>query len=260
MFVSDIHYLFARKDRLAVQDNLRAIFPQLSNKEICRIRLTMYRNFAKYLVDFFRFQKLDLAFIQKNIKIKNIDRLNQALNLGKGVIVLTAHLGNWELGGVVVALLGYPLSAVALPHKSKQVNDFFNAQRQGKGLTVIPLGKAVRQCLDVFKKNQIVALVGDRDFTAKGIQVNFFGKPTILPEGPAAFCLKTGAAIIPAFMVRNVDDTFTLLFEEPITFTPTDNRHDDIRALVERYKPLFERYIRTYPDQWYMYRRFWIEH
>jgi lauroyl/myristoyl acyltransferase len=257
--VSGIHYIFADKDRAAVKGNLKVIFPEKSDKEIRGIRLRMSRNFAKYLVDFFRFEKLDKGYIKKNIRIENIENFNQALDKGKGVVVLTAHLGNWELGGIVVALKGYPLWVVALPHKHKQVNDFFNNQRESKGIKVIPVGKAVRRCLDALKENHLIALAGDRDFTEKGRVLNFFGKPAIFPVGPAAFCIKTGSPIVPGFMLRNKDDSFTLTIEKPLEFTPTGDKEKDLRALMERYIIIFEDYIRRYPDQWYMFRRFWID-
>jgi KDO2-lipid IV(A) lauroyltransferase len=258
VFFSDLHYIFADKDRRAVIGNLKAIFPEKSDKEIKKIRIWMFRNFAKYLVDFFRFEKLDKDYISKNIRIENIDNFDKALLKGKGVIVLSAHLGNWELGGVVVALLGYPLWAVVLPHKHKSVNNFFNFQRESKGVGIIQLGNAVRQSLNVLKENKVLALVGDRDFTEKGIVLDFFGKPTFLPEGAAAFSLKTGAAIVPGFMVRNSDDSFTLRIEKPLEFTLTGDKKNDVIEIISRYKIIFEDYIRKYPDQWYMFRTFWI--
>ena len=102
-----------------------------------------------------------------------------------------------------------------------------------------------------------MALAGDRDFTEKGMVLEFFGKPTFLPEGPAAFSLKTGAAIVPGFMLRNKDDSFTLSFEKPIEFTATGNTEKDTRELINRYKIVIEDYIRRFPGQWYMFRRFW---
>jgi KDO2-lipid IV(A) lauroyltransferase len=258
VFISDVHYIFADKDRWAVKENLRVIFPEKSNTEIRSIRIKMFRNFAKYLVDFFRFEKIDEEYIKNNIRIENIRYFEEALSRGKGVIVLTAHLGNWELGGVVIALCGYPFWVVALPHKDKRVNNFFNSQRESKGIKVIPLGKAVRKSLDVLKENKILALVGDRDFTEKGVILDFFGKAALFPQGPAAFSLKTGASILPGFMLRNVDDTFTLRIEKPLEFKPTGNKENDLRELITIYKIIFEDYIRKYPDQWYMFRRFWI--
>ena len=256
IFVSDLRYIFARQDRICVFNNLRAIFPDKPYKQLRRIRRNMFRNFAKYLVDFFRFSKLDKNYIRNNVLIENKHYFDQALSLNKGMIILTAHLGNWELGGVIMALSGYPFWAVALEHKYKRVNDFFNSQRESKGITVIPFRRAVRQCLNVLKEKKILALVGDRDFTGRGVEVNFFGKPAMLPEGPAAFSLKTGAVIVPAFMVRNDDDTFTLRIEEPLE-TPLEYNKENLIDLTNRYKVIFERYVSKYPDQWYMFKNFW---
>jgi KDO2-lipid IV(A) lauroyltransferase len=205
-----------------------------------------------------KYAKLDKTYIKRNIKIENIHYIDEALSKEKGAIVLTAHLGNWELGGVVIALLGYPFWVVALPHKHKYVDNFFNYQRESKGVKVIPLGKAVRQCLNILKERKIVALVGDRDFTEKGIVIDFFGRPTFFPEGPAVFSLKTGAPIVPGFMLRNKDDTFTLKMEKPLEFIRANNKNEDMLELIGQYKIIIEDYIKKYPEQWYMFRRFWL--
>jgi len=259
IFISDLRYFFALRDRREVTANLRVIFPEKSLFEIRKIRIRLFRNFAKYLVDFFRFSKLNADYIKKNVKLENIGFIDEGLSHGKGGIAVSAHLGNWELGGVAVALLGYPIWAVTLVHKYKNVDKFFNFQRESKGMRVIPLGKAVRKCLDVLAQNGIVALVGDRDFTEKGLILDFFGKPAIFPPGPAAFALKTGAAVVPVFMIRNPDDSFTLKLERPIYFSGTGEKDTDLINAITVYKRIFEDYIRKYPDQWYMFRRFWTE-
>lgn len=267
--ISDLRYMFACEDRRNVKANLKAIFPEKSDREISKIMIRMFRNFAKYLVDFFRFSRLDTEYVKRNVRIENIHYLDDALSKGKGAIALTAHLGNWELGGAVVALLGYPFWAVVLSHKHKSIDNFFNSQRESKGVKVIPLRKAVRQCLNVLADNEIVALAGDRDFTENGIVLDFFGKPALLPIGPAAFALKTGALIVPVFIFRNKDDTFTLRFERPIEsvsyadleMRPDSrmDRSDQLRELINRYKVIFEDYIRRYPEQWHMFRKFWMQ-
>ncbi|HOU36078.1 MAG TPA: lysophospholipid acyltransferase family protein [Candidatus Omnitrophota bacterium] len=255
VLISDLHYIFADKDRLYTKGNLRAIFPEKPGREIRRIRRAMFRNFAKYLVDFFRFPLIDKAYVSKYITIKNLSYLEEAIAQNKGVILLTAHLGNWELGGLVLGALGYKFWAVALPHKNKQVNDFFNRRRESKGITVIEFGKAARMCLNVLRNKKLLALVGDRDFSNDaGTVIELFGRKTYLPKGPAGFALKTGAVILPGFMVRNRNDTFTLLLEKPVEC----NRSDTLESLTNRYKTVFEDYIRKYPHQWYMFRRFWI--
>jgi lauroyl/myristoyl acyltransferase len=258
-FLAQGYYLFAFRDRRNVKANLRVIFPEKSNHQLRKISRRVFRNFAKYLVDFFRFEKLDRQYINKNIKLENLHYFDEVLAKGKGVVVLTAHLGNWELGGVVIAQLGYPFWAVALPHKNKKVNTFFDAQRNSKGVKVIAMGKAVRSCIAEIRKKHMVALVGDRDFSEKGIIIDFFGKPTHFPEGPAALSLITGASIVPGFMLRNPDNSFTLRIEKPIEFSPSGNKAKDLEDLIGVYKSIFQDYIRKYPEQWYVFRRFWVE-
>jgi KDO2-lipid IV(A) lauroyltransferase len=259
VFLADLHYLFAFRDRRFVRANLKVIFPDAERSFLRRVERKVFRNFAKYLVDFFRFEKLDRPYIEKNVKLENLHYFDQELAKGKGVIVLTAHLGNWELGGVVLAQLGYPLWAVALSHKHKQVDDFFVNQRARKGVNVIPVGKAVRRCIAEIRNNHMLALVGDRDFTEKGVLVDLFGKPTHFPEGPAAFSLGTGASIVPGFMLRNPDDSFTLKIGKPVEFKPSGDKARDLKGLVTVYRGIFEDYIRNYPEQWYVFRRFWAE-
>lgn len=258
-FLAQGYYLFALRDRRNVKANLRTIFPAKSNRQLRKISRMIFRNFAKYLVDFFRFEKLDRQLIDKNIKLENLHYFDEALAKGNGVVVLTAHLGNWELGGVVIAQLGYPFWAVALPHKNKKVNDFFDAQRNRKGVKVIAMGKAVRSCITQIRHGNMVALVGDRDFTEKGIVIDFFGRPTHFPEGPAALSLMTGASIVPGFMLRNPDNSFTLRIEKPIEFSPTGNKTQDLADLIGVYKNIFQDYISKYPEQWYVFRKFWVE-
>ncbi|MEI6631386.1 MAG: lysophospholipid acyltransferase family protein [bacterium] len=259
VIVSDLHYFFAYNDRRSVKGNLKTIFPQAADSQIHKMRKEVFRNFAKYLVDFFRFSKLDQAYIDKNIKVENFHYFDEALAKHKGVVIISAHIGNWELGGVVIALSGYDFWAVVLPHKHKRVDRFFNYQRQSKGVHVIPLGRAVRQCLRCLRENRMVALVGDRDFSNGGVVLDFFGKPTLFPEGPAVFALRTGASIVPTFMVRNADDTFTLRIEKSIEANAQGDKEKQMKDLISRYKIIIEDYIKKYPEQWYMFRRFWLE-
>lgn len=257
VFLSSIHYLFAFRDRRIITDNLKVIFPEKSDKELSSIRKRVFHNFAKYLTDFLRFRNLNSEYIKKNVKLVNIGYINEGLKNNNGAILVTAHLGNWELGGVAISMLGFPISTVALPHKSRIVNNFFDNQRKSKGVKVFPLGKAAKSCFKELKHNKVIALVGDRDFVGSGREIEFFGKPTIFPEGPAFFALKTNAVIIPGFMLRESDDSFSLIMSKPLDYLPTGDYSKDLDSIIMSYKKVFENYIREYPDQWYMFRRFW---
>ena len=259
--LSDIHYYCSFHDRKFVKNNLKVILP--SEKNIDSLAREVFRNFGKYLVDFFRMQKtLGEIYIKENIKIKNIERLQQALNGKKGGIITTAHIGNWELGAAVLSLMGNPVVAVALPHKERPVNDLFDKQRERWGIAVIPTNGALRRCLEALRENKLVALVADRDFSQNGVEMDFLNKKALIPKGAAVFCAKTGAPIIPTFLIRNADDSFTLEFGELI-YSPAIQEEvvseEILRAIMRKYTTLIEEKIRQYPAQWLMFREFWIK-
>lgn len=252
---ADLYHFFAKQDRENVTHNLGMIFKDKTPAEIDRIKKELFRNFAKYLVDFLRISKLNTHNLKDLMFFKNLRYVDEALEKGKGAIILSAHLGNWELGGVSMGILGYSIWAIVLPHKDTVVNSFFDFQRTRKNLKVIHFGSAVRQCLKVLSENCLLAIVGDKDFSSGGVKIDFFGKEMLFPKGPAAFSIMTGAPIIPGFTIRNNDNTSTLVFEPPIEFKQTGNRENDIKALVSNYKKVIEDYIRRYPQQWYMFKK-----
>ncbi|MFA5060438.1 MAG: lysophospholipid acyltransferase family protein [Candidatus Omnitrophota bacterium] len=259
-FVSTMQYYLSIRDRHAVQSNLKCIVPDAKN--IPFLAREVFRNFGKYLADFFRMAKnMDKKYIENNVKLVNRHYIDDVLKKGKGGIILTAHIGNWELGGVVLTTLGYPLAAIALPHKERPVNDLFNNQRESKGVVIVPTSIAIRKCLEYLKANRLVALLADRDFGLHGVALDFLGKKTMIPKGPAVFCLKTGAPIIPAFVIRNPDETFTLTCEEPIFPPPVEHLDEDAALLdiMKKYTLIIENVVRKFPTQWLMFREFWIK-
>ncbi|MBN1527069.1 MAG: hypothetical protein JW919_05775, partial [Candidatus Omnitrophica bacterium] len=124
------YYYISISDRRAVLSNLRTVLGDgASDRDIERMAKDVFKNFAKYLVDFFRFSKVDRDYIDKFVRVEGRQNIEKGLANGKGSILLSAHIGNWELGGIAVSLLGYPMNAVVLPHQNKKVNEFFTRQR-----------------------------------------------------------------------------------------------------------------------------------
>ncbi len=119
VFLSNIYSTLAFRDRKAVSANLKVIFPDKSDAELSGIRRKLFHNFAKYLVDFLRFERIDTGYLKKNIRLKNLNYIDASLSEGRGALLVTAHLGNWELGGVVISMVGYSFLTVALPHNPK---------------------------------------------------------------------------------------------------------------------------------------------
>jgi KDO2-lipid IV(A) lauroyltransferase len=256
--VAWLFYTFSEKDRENVRRNLKIILGEDAPPEELESHLwAVFKNFAKYLADFFSFTEFNGEYIAENIEIEGRDNLDECMAGGKGVIALSLHLGNWELGGAVVGGLGYPISAIVLKHGSRRVNDFFNRQRALNKMKAIPLGLQVKECFKVLHRGEILAIAGDKDYTGGGIPAELFGRKVILPKGAAVISLKTGAPIIMALLTREKGDRFKLSFSKPVEFKPSGDKDADINGLMAEYLKLFEKKIRAYPDQWYEFRNIW---
>ncbi len=257
--IADVRYLFCGRSRRTIEDNLKQVLGKEMEREIKRKTRKVFQNFAKYVVDFSRFRRINRNNLENFITIEGMENLQRSFVAKKGVIALTAHLGNWELGGVTLAILGYPVNAVALSHEEVPVNRLFVQQRTSKGVKVIPFGMAAKRCYQALRRNEMVALLGDWDIKSQGVKVPFFGKMTTLPRGPAILSLKTGAAILPGFTIRQKDNCFKLFLEKPIFPESTGHKEEDVERLSNQVNKILESYIRRYPEQWFLFHKVWPE-
>lgn len=258
--LSDLYYFFERRGRGAVMANLKQVmafkgwYP--TERELRLTARTTFQFFGKYLVDFFRFQRLDEADIRRLVVIEHPEYIEQAYRAGKGVIAVTAHLGNWEIGGAVLAGLGYPINVVALRQPSAKLNDFFQKHRRKRGMVVMPLGASVKRLLGALRQKEFVALLADRDYSEHHDFSMLCGAPACLPRGAAWLAEKTGAVIMPGFVLRNEDDTFLMKMYPPIMPVPGMPR-DEIQRKISR---VLEEAISAYPHQWFMFQKVWDGH
>ena len=250
-----LQFLISKKDREAVINNLRVILPNESQPEIRRKAEKVFVNFSLYLVEFLRFSMIDRSYIDKHISVIGRENLENSLKSGKGVILLTAHLGNWELAGMALSLLGYQLMVIALDHKNKRINKFFKQRRQSKGIEVVSLGVSVKQCFKALRDNKVVAILGDRDFSNTGYSMDFLGRKKKIPRGPVALALRTGAPIIPLFITRDKTDHILMECLAPLEISGETEELE----IMKQYVKLIERKIYDDPTQWLMFREFWKE-
>jgi KDO2-lipid IV(A) lauroyltransferase len=255
--ISWFHWRFSHHSREAVLANLAIIHQSAGEKpdpyQLRRESREVFRNFAKYVVDFFSLFHLTDEQRRALIDLAGFPELLQkCLSRGKGVITVTAHVGNWELGGAAMCMSGFKVNAVALVQADPKLNQLFQSQRLARGMQVIPMGHAAKPALKALRRNEIVAVLGDRDFTAARMTVQFFGRPARLPHGPARLAEATGAAVIVAGMVRRPDDTFTYEYAEPIFPEGLSDAQ-----VAERIARDLEVFIRRHPTQWFIFNRFW---
>jgi KDO2-lipid IV(A) lauroyltransferase len=257
--LADVYVLLDRRGREAVMSNLRRIHQHsgiaLSDRALRALARENFLNFAKYLVDFFKFLRPRPEVLNKVVHFGNaIEVFDALLAHGKGVITLSAHLGNWELGASALAARGYKFNVVALWMPDPKLNKLYQEQRVARQLRPIPMGRAARECIAALRRNEIVALVADRDYTGARDTTEFFGRPARLPHGPAKLALATGAPLLPVFMVRQPDDTFAYIIEEPIW---ADKKHDDVDAVMKKISGALERVISQYSEQWFLFHDLW---
>lgn len=237
--LAEARYAQATGPRAIVQANL-----QLAGLQPAAAR-EVFRNFGRYLVEFFRIQ----ALAREAFTVEGAEHLAEARNHGRGVIVLTAHVGHWELGAAAIRALGLPIAAVALPHRHAGVNRLFDAQRRRWGVDVIPLDThATARCLERLRRGGVVGLLGDIAFGGHPAPVRVFGQLMLLPRGPAVLAARARAPILPVVFLRERPFRFRLVIEPPLPPERPD-RHG-IAALAEACAAAMERLIRRAPEQW----------
>jgi KDO2-lipid IV(A) lauroyltransferase len=165
-------------------------------------------------------------------------------------------LGNWDVGVAALSHYVSSVNVIAETLNPPNLNELFTQIREVKGTKVISLGKPMR-IYRALKANEIVIMSSDRNIVGKGISVDFFGDRAWLPRGPAAFALRTGAVLVPAFTVGQDDGTYLLRFDEAV-YVGTEGRYkDDMQTLTQKIARKLETYIRRYPDQWCMLQPVW---
>lgn len=258
--VADRFYRFNLKGREAVMGNLRRVFAAQgvvpAEDTLGGLTRKMFQYFGKYLVDFFRYARLSPEDLRRRISIQGREHLDQAVAMNRGVLLVTAHFGNWELGGGVLAALGYKINAVVLPARLDKLNRMFQRQRERRGVNLILVGESAFHIVRCLRKREVVAMLADRDFTASDERVPFFGAPARIPRGPAWLSVKLGVPVVPGFLIRLVDDTFLLRFYPPI-LPQEGGSVDEVRNKICR---VLEKEIGERPYQWFIFDDFWNNH
>lgn len=218
-----------------------------------------FHNYGRYLVDFVRGVAMPATFEVDKLLFDSWDELDAALAEGRGVILAGIHSGNWDLGGAVLRRRGYPVSVIADTLNNDHLNRFVLRAREQSGLTVIPAENSLRGILRAIRRNELLAILVDRPMAEGGIYVNFFGRPALVPSGPARLALRTGARLIPVALVRAGPNTdaMRVLVDFDLRYLPTGDEEHDVRELTRRMLASHERFIRSHPEQWFMFRPMW---
>lgn len=256
-FLGTIACLILNKERKKAIDNLSTAFSkEMTILEIKRLCRESFRNLGINLIELLRFPKLNRENIDEFVTIIGRDRLDTALKNGKGAIMLTAHLGNWEMMAAYAALKGYPVNVVARNIYYEGYNEMLVRLRESKGVKVI-YRDDVKLMFQSLKNNELLGILADQD-TVKvdGLFVKFFDELAYTPTGPAALAIRTGAPLIPCFIIRE-NGRHKIFVEEPLPVMTTGDKDKDLLINTEMYSKAIERWVRKYPSQWVWMHQRW---
>ncbi|MGA2085976.1 MAG: lysophospholipid acyltransferase family protein [Terracidiphilus sp.] len=253
-----VYWLFGRLRRVGVR-NLELAFPDLSSRERNRMLGGVYRHLGWQLVEFCRLTRYTAENASGWMRTEGLDHYLAAQARGKGVLIVTGHLGAWELSGFYHSLMGHTMSVVIRPLDNRRLDEYVNGIRCLHGNQVIDKDDFGRGLLLAMRARQTVAILMDTNMTPpQGEFVKFFGVDACTGTGLAHMARKTGAAVLPGFMLwEPAEGRYVLRFGPQIEISHTADAQADILAATQLCTNVIESWIRRYPDQWLWIHRRW---
>ena len=257
-FFGKLIFYFSKKRRIAYI-NLKAAFgDKYSEKERWKIIWNHYGHVGKCVVEVMSFRKLTRERIEKNLHIHSIERFHNLCKQNKGGILLAAHYGNWELLQVVAGIIEKPIHAMGQDQKHPKLNTLLNSLRESHGSVAISRGVKVRYLIKALKEKKMVGFLGDTPAgRAHGLIIPFLGRKTTFPTGACELSFRTGAPILPCYIIRRDGMEHDIYIEEPLKDDPGKEKEDRIRSLLGQYVEILEKFLERAPDQWLWENKRW---
>lgn len=241
-----------------VMTNLRLAFGgEKTEEELTAIAKACYRHLGLCLVEFIRLPGMSREEIVSLAELRGREYIDAGLREGRGVILLTGHVGNWEISGCRIAAEGYPINVIARAQRDTDITEYVRRTREALGMRVLHRSVAVRGSLRALRDNELLGVLMDQNAGDDGVFVDFFGHLASTAPGAAAFALRTGAAVVPTFGQRKPDGRHVVELGEPVPLINTGDRERDIHENTARYTNIIEDWIRAHPEQWFWLHKRW---
>lgn len=248
-----------RKHRRVAMENLKIAFGNEKDEHELRvIAKRSYQHWGRSLAELARVMILSPERVMGWVKIEGLDHFLDAQKKGRGVLYLTAHLGNWELMGLAHSLRGYPINVVARPLDNPLLEDVLFRLRTRWGNRVIKKGGALREVLKLLKEGETIGFLLDQNVAPdQGVFVNFFGRPACTHKTLALLALKTVAVVLPILTFRGSTNRHRIIIEPPVLLEETGDTEQDVVINTQKFTSVIESYVRQHPDQWLWVHRRW---
>lgn len=231
---------------------------KFDEKRIKKISVQVFENLGKNSADVARLRSFNWEKIKKIVFVEGLKHLDSVYKEGKGVIILTGHIGNFELLAAYLSLRGYKLSVVGREAYDPKLNKLLVKNREKMGLENISSTEDVRKMISSLQKGRVLGILADQDSKkVKGVYVNFFGKKAKTPLGPALLHLKYGFPIVPLAILRMGKYSYKIIVKKPIVFTPTGKKEKDLVQITQLYTKELEKVIRENPSEWVWMHKRW---
>jgi KDO2-lipid IV(A) lauroyltransferase len=231
-----------------------------------RLARRCFQHFSLYLAEMIDVQGWDTETVLDSLAIEGEQHFAEAEVRGKGIIFVSGHMGSAEIAASIVLLRGYRVTSVIEGRYPGFVSDWIQACRKRMGVTLLPASRSGMSLVRKLRKREMVALVIDAGVSGgDGITVSFFGRETVFPAGPARLARLSGAPIVFGVAVRRpggrpepgTSRQFHAYVEPPILSDRALSGEEDARRITQQIASTLERYVRRYPDQWYVFRDVW---
>jgi KDO2-lipid IV(A) lauroyltransferase len=241
-----------------VIENLSFSFPDFSKQEINKIAFNCYRSFAITLIELLAIPWLSKNEMEHMIQCENAHFIKEKHDEGKGVILLSAHFGNWEYIALSVSLqIGIPFYVVIKPQRNPYVTRWLEKVRTKWINKVIQSGISIRQVYKELLNKNVVAMVADQRGPSDGLKLDFMGRQALFFTGPAALAVKTGAPVLYSIPVRQEDYSYKAKIVEISKENLPEDEEGKVREITRRLKEFLEGFIREYPEQWFWMHKRW---
>ncbi|MGW1228474.1 phosphatidylinositol mannoside acyltransferase [Streptomyces sp. NPDC001478] len=250
------------KSVLRLESNLARVVPDADPARLKELSRAGMRSYMRYWMESFRLPSWSPARIKASIDVTDAHRLTDGLDSGRGVILALPHLGNWDLAGAWVTTdLKVPFTTVAERLKPESLYDRFVAYREGLGMEVLPHngGAAFGTLARRLRTGGLVCLVADRDLSASGVEVSFFGATARMPAGPALLAQQTGALLLPVTLSYDDTPVMKARIHPPVEVPGEGDRTHRTSVMTQALADAFALGIAEHPEDWHMLQRLWLD-
>ena len=254
---ADIVYLLSPTLRGVIADNMRHVLgSEVDDATLRKATKGVLRNAAKNYFDLTKLPHIKLRDIERCITVHGWHNLEGARKMGKGVILVTAHLGSFDMGMQILATQPTKVTVLAEPLEPEALLTHITGLRKSKGLTLIPVHSGVKNVImQSLHRGEIIVLACDRDFRKDGYRSSFFGEETTIPPGSVRIAMRTGAAVVPAFNLRRGNNHYDAYFEPALEIVTGGD--EALARNMEQLIRVMEKYIELYPEQWVVFSPIW---